>query len=215
MSRFLIASDFFGPFSMDHVPCRPDQVPSLQDMRQGYGMGLPAIKAVSKYLPLKIRTAGANWQAVDVLGLAAVYWNGKRGRRHFHCPDAQGAMCAKWTSVEKPSDNCVVADVHEDPYFTNRLQVKTETLHCRIDPDDPPNMGEQADDNSAYHQYENTGSQTGFSASNAFRWWPIWLVCRTKGGWWSICWYQLIDGDWAVECWWYADAHVHLVESIH
>ena len=211
MSRFLIASDLFGPFSINHVPCRPDQVPSLQDIRQGYGKGLPAIKAVSEFLPLKICTGGASWPAKDVLALATVYWNGQQGRRHFRGTDAQGAMCAKWTSVKNGSDNCVVADVHKDPDFDKIGQVKTENLDCRIDPD-----------YSAYHQYENTesqnentGSQIGFSTSGACRWWPVWLVCRTKGGWWSICWYQLIEGGWALECWWYADAHVHLVESIH
>ena len=48
---------------------------------------------------------------------------------------------------------------------------------------------------------------------NSSRWWPIWLICRTKGGWWAICWYQLIDGNSVVEFWWYADVHVHLLDT--
>ena len=49
--------------------------------------------------------------------------------------------------------------------------------------------------------------------ANDGRWWPVWLVGKTKGGWWTICWYQMLDGTWAVSFWWYADVHVHLVDA--
>ena len=47
------------------------------------------------------------------------------------------------------------------------------------------------------------------------RWWPVWLIGRTKTGWWTICWYQVLDGTRIVVLWWYADAHVHLLDVYH
>ena len=47
------------------------------------------------------------------------------------------------------------------------------------------------------------------------RWWPVWLVGRTKTGWWTICWYQILDGTWRIVFWWYADVHVHLLDVLY
>ena len=73
-----------------------------------------------------------------------------------------------------------------------------------------PTVGEEYSNQA--HTYEG---QVFDSTGTTGRWWPVWIVCRTKGGWWCICWYQLLDGRWVVEFWWYADVHVHLMDTAY
>ena len=50
-----MASDSFGPFYMDRMPQTMGRVPTMEEMRIGYGARLPAYDVVSQYLPLNIR----------------------------------------------------------------------------------------------------------------------------------------------------------------
>ena len=111
--------------------------------------------------------------------------------------------------------NSVQATVYEDPVFTGTTRVTSENVDPRIPPGYAHNMSQQAHDKKE-HRYESLpGGQAMHSSGNAAGlWWPVWLVGRTKGGWWTICWYQLIDGACVVEFWWYADVHVHLLDSV-
>ena len=71
------------------------------------------------------------------------------------------------------------------------------------------------DDQAQQYTGEHNNTNTDFESGIHGRWWPIWLVCRTKTGWWTMCWYQLLDGHEVVELWWYADCHVHIIDVLH
>ena len=101
----------------------------------------------------------------------------------------------------------VPAAVYEDPNFTGTTRVTSENVDRLIDPGDAPKRSERT-----LSRYE--GIEIRHSTGNTGRWWPVWLICRTKGGWWTISWDQLLDGDWVVEFWWYADVHVHLLDTV-
>ena len=125
-------------------------------------------------------------------------------------------MLGKWTSRAEPSADSVPAAVYEDPVCTGSTRVTTENVQRLIDPGDGHKMSEEDGSGKKEHLYEGIpGGQNCNSTVSDGRWWPVWLVCRTKGGWWTICWYQLLDGNWVVEFWWYADVHVHLLEAVH
>ena len=135
-------------------------------------------------------------------------------------------MLAKWSIGEASDRSVQVPEVYEDPEFSKRARVVSEnvggpmddvapkmdeTMERLIDPMEPQKMQEY---NNKAHKYEGQPEGQVFHESvSTGRWWPVWLVCRTKKGWWTICWYQLLDGQWVVEFWWYADVHVHLMDA--
>ena len=235
MKKYTMASDFFGAFYLDRVPRTMGQVPTMEEMRIAYGSHIPAYDMVSQYLPLYIRlTAGAAklrtivWPACRVLGIAAVYWDGTGGPNHFRWTLPHGSMLAKWSFGEASEQSVQVPAVYEDPVFSKSTRVTSENMgdHILEDPPDvapkigetterliDPNDPQKMQDNNA-HKYEGQRDPVHHhSTGTSGRWWPVWLVCRTRKGWWCICWYQLLDGTWVTEFWWYADVHVHLIDA--
>ena len=123
-------------------------------------------------------------------------------------------MLAKWTSCTEPSEDSVPAAVYEDPQFTGSTRVTSENVDRLIDPGDAPKMREHANDRKEHRYAGIPGGHIFHSTGSTGSWWPVWLVCRTKGGWWTICWYQLLDGAWVVEFGWYVDVHVHHLDTV-
>ena len=112
-----------------------------------------------------------------------------------------------------------------DPEFTNTTTIKSEDAAKREDLVaeaqsgvliDPLARGKVRDEERKADRYQCSSSGKEFEeTSSPGRWWPVWLVCRTKTGWWTTCWYQLVDGEWVTEFWWYKEAHVHLIEALN
>ena len=229
MKKFVMASDFFGAFYMDRMPQTMGRVPTMEEMRIAYGDRIPAYDLVSQYLPRGIRVksggAGLNtkvWPARAVLGMGAVYWNGIGGPTHFRGTRPHGNMPAQWSLGDASDMSVQVAEVYEDPEFSSKSRVVSEnmedvapkmgeTMERLIDPMEPHKMQDYS--NKAHKYGGQMEGSLFYSTGNTGRWWPVWIVCRTKGGWWCICWYQLLDGTWVVEFWWYADVHVHLMDA--
>ena len=111
--------------------------------------------------------------------------------------------------------NNVQAKVFEDPVFSGTTRVRSENVDAVCRAGFSLTMCRQADDKME-HWYEGVPGVQAMHSSGLGKglWWPVWLVTRTKGGWWTICWYQLMDGGRVVDFWWYADVHVHLLDSV-
>ena len=195
-------------------------------------------------LDIRVKSGGKGtrniyYPARRVLGLAAVYWNGAGGPQHFRDPKPHGSMVAKWTRGPPSNAGVYVDEVYQDPKFYKSTRVTSlnigtvqadgyaplcddstskmgETVERLIDPDAPTKMSQQHGEGKDWaHNYEGKQDpQNHYATGQAGRWWPVWLVCRTKKGWWTICWYQLLDGAWVVEFWWYDDIHIHLIDWI-
>ena len=136
-------------------------------------------------------------------------------------------MLAKWSIGEASDRSVQVPEVYADPEFSKKARVVSENVGGPIGHDVAPKMGETMERlidpmepqkmqeyNNKAHKYEGQPEgQVLHESVSTGRWWPVWLVCRTKKGWWTICWYQLLDGTWVVEFWWYADVHMHLMDT--
>ena len=83
-----------------------------------------------------------------------------------------------------------------------------------INPMDAPKMQESCKEHRYSAEYMDTTGTGSTMESTTGRWWPVWLICRTKKGWWTVSWYQLLDGSWVLEFWWYSDTHIHLLEAV-
>ena len=232
VKKYMMASDLFGPFDMGRVPNNPGKVPSLEELRIGYGSWLPAYGSVGRVLPRSIRVysgrkkrCSCSWPAAGFLGLGAVYWNGVGGPNHFRRKEPQGTLLAVWSEGRADGLSIMAPVTYIDPEFSNTTTIKTEDAANRedlvaeaqsgalIDPSDPRKVW---DEQGKAHRYQCSPSGKEFEAtSSPGRWWPVWLVCRTMTGWWTICWYQLIDGEWVIEFWWYHEVHVHLIDARH
>ena len=156
------------------------------------------------------------YPACRIHGFAAVFWPGNWYADHFRQPHPHGSLYARWTtcSASEGTDSSVpVTDVYEDPKLPK--QTKVSSVDRLIDPDDAPKIPESG---PGGHKYSGMNKQdihySTLSCSSNGRWWPVWLIVRTKKGRWTICWYQLLDGAWAVEFWWYHDTHIHLLEAV-
>ena len=158
------------------------------------------------------------WLCERVHGMAAVFWHGEGGPGFFRDPaNAQALpLVASWTPGGHGSLYSVpLTHEYEDPHWTSTSKLKAE----RYDPTLADQVlaakhAEAKRDPCDGRTYQcNSGTQDGNWSAHV--WWPVWLVCRTKGGWWTICWYQILDGTWMAAFWWYADGHVHLVEPLH
>ena len=136
------------------------------------------------------------------------------GPNFFREERTQGGLVANWALSNEPTLHSVpVTTVYDDPSFVSTAKTKTFGESNRlIDPMEAPKVQEPGD-GKREHKYEcSQAPQTHLSTSG--RWWPVWLVCRTKKGWWAVCWYQLLDGTCVVEIWWYSDVHVHLIDVV-
>jgi hypothetical protein len=115
------------------------------------------------------------------------------------------------------SDQTVYIDnVDDDPHWSKTTKVTTRKCERLIDPADGQKMPDRHGQKDQEHRYScHLAAEGQFSTVPDGRWWPIWLLCRTKTGWWTICWYQLLEnGDWITSVWWYADIHVHLLDVV-
>ena len=219
------ASDLFGPFHLDQVPKNPAVVPSMSTIRQAYGDRLPAYDTVGNCLPLSVHlvsgkkaTASQDFTAHKVFGMGVCYWDGSGGPGHFRDgTKVQGNLVANWTVCRDGSDQSVyIETVYEDPYFSSTTKVTTQKYERLIDPADEQKRPDPRGQKEQEHKYNSHLAAEGqFCTVTDGRWWPIWLLCRTKKGWWTICWYQLLEcGEWLQAVWWYDDRHVHLLDVI-
>ena len=219
------ASDLFGLFHLDRVPKNPAVVPSMSTIREAYGDRLPAYDTVGKCLPLSVHlksgkkgTATQDFAAHRVFGMGVCYWDGSGGPGYFRDgTKVQGNLVANWTVCRDGSDQSVyIETVYEDPYFSSTTKVTTQKYERLIDPADEQKRPDPRGQKEQEHKYNSHLAAEGqFCTVTDGRWWPIWLLCRTKKGWWTICWYQLLEcGDWTLAVWWYDDRHVHLLDVI-
>ena len=137
MKKHMLAVDLFGGFDMTAIPEDPNRVPSLKQMRAGYGDKIPAYDTVNQYLPVNVRLTNCKaqswvqvWPCRSVMGMAVVFWDGTGGPGHFRQPAPQGPLLANWALRSELSDDghlCVrVPCVFTDPVFTNTSRVQTE-----------------------------------------------------------------------------------------
>ena len=111
-------------------------------------------------------------------------------------------------------------DVYEDPLFSenSRTQADFDVPRDVLIRDSRVLERLVSPSKVAGKLYSSTGLRYSCSIDQQVvpqadgRWWPVWLIGRTKTGWWTICWYQVLDGTWIVVFWWYADVHVHLLD---
>ena len=150
MKKFLLAIDMYAPFDMEMVPTAPGTIPTLNQLREGYGSVLPAYDMVTEHLPAGVRvTSGkkgtimAEWPTCAVLALGAVYWNGRGGPNFLRQKMTQGGRVANWTLSDEPCMHSVAATtVYEDPSF------ESTTTKCKsfqeserlIDPSEAPKV---------------------------------------------------------------------------
>ena len=169
----------------------------------------------------KKRCCKKHWLMNRILGFAAVYWNGQGGPRAFRRNKPHTQARAEWTYTSDIDASCIPnVDVYEDPEFseTSRTQsVYTFPRDILAKGDDaverllPPKEYARRLGKSMGLRYSCSIDHEARPQADG-RWWPIWLVGRTKTGWWTICWYQVLDGTWIIVFWWYADVHVHLLD---
>ena len=219
------ASDLYGPFHLDRVPKNPAVVPTVNQIRMAYGDRLPAYDTLESCLPLRIHlksgregTATQYFTAHKVFGMGVCYWDGSGGDLYFRRPSSNH-LVANWTVCRNASGQSVcVQDVYEDPYFVNSTRKTIERDEWLIDPADAqrgPDPGGQTEKEYKYNSDLNT-ERRGCTVTHGRwfpldgRWWPIWLLCRTKTGWWAMAWGQLLDAH--PSMWWYNDRHVHLLD---
>ena len=103
-------------------------------------------------------------------------------------------MLAKWSLGEASDRSVQVPEVYADPEFSKKARVVSEnvggpiddvapkmgeTMERLIDPMEPQKMQEY---NNKAHKYEGLSFQQVYHSSEGRtgRWWPVWLVCRTK-----------------------------------
>ena len=178
----------YGPFDMQMVPSTRDIIPTLDELRAGYGNVLPAYDIVTNRLPAGVRvrsgkkgTNDRDWYTCAVLALGAVYWDGMGGPNFFRQKITQGGMVANWAlSDEETLHSVPVTTVYEDPTFASTAKTKTfDESERLIDPREAPKVQEPGG-GKRNHKYECSQAPQQTHSSTRGRWWPVWLVCRTK-----------------------------------
>ena len=152
-----------------------------------------------------------------------VFWDGDGGPKAFRSAAPHTPIVACWADGDRDGPLCIGdLPVFEDPEFASHVRTQA---NLNFDMDDiivdgqftlkrllpPDETAKQTHEARRCHYSFNTRYSVRPDAGGV--WWPIWLVGRTKTGWWAIRWYQALDGTWFVTFWWYADVHVHLLDT--
>ena len=225
------ATKLFGRFDEDRVPKLPFPLPTLEDIRAAYGSSLPAYMAVAPAIPgLTALVNGKkgycvkHWLMDKFYGLGMVFWDGQRGPKAFRSARPHTQVRATWEYTSDFDSGCITnIDVYEDPVFSETS--RTHSVYSlprdvlshggvvveRLLPPRQMARREAGPMGLRYSWYLDHDIQPQVGG----RWWPVWLVGRTKTGWWTICYYQILDGTWRIVFWWYADVHVHLLDAMH